>query len=192
MTASVSEKGRYFTKEIIVRCYDVKFSAHLRSVGEKNHVVIISLAIDKMKFYPHARQMHWWMSPYELHFILFTLRGVVFVFCVQLSFNVFFIIWLLTACHAVANVSLWPSISVLGKPSSYFQSVFTEEGLKLQAPKDGSPLAILMDLSIDYMEIANVSFFIDHAEYLIIELITPAKAPQRVIIPILTYVFNNL
>ena len=156
------------------------------------HFVIILPAIDKVKWYPHARQMHWWMSPYELHFILFTLRGVVFVFCVQLSFNVFFIIWLLTACHAVANVSLWPSISVLGKPSSYFQSVFTEEGLKLQAPKDGSPLAILMDLSIDYMEIANVSFFIDHAEYLIIELITPAKAPQRVIISILTYVFNNL
>ena len=126
------------------------------------------------------------------HFIHASDSDVVFVFCVQLSYNVFFIIWLLTACHAIANVSLWPSFSVLGKPSSYFQSIFTEEGLKVQAPKDGSPLAILMDLSIDYMEIAYVSFFIDHAEYLIIELITPAKTPQRVIIPILTISFNNI
>lgn len=124
------------------------------------------------------------------HFIHPSDTDVVFVFCVQLSYNVFFIIWLLTACHAIANVSLWPSISVLGKPSSYFQSIFTEEGLKVQAPKDGSPLAILMDLSIDYMEIANVSFYIDHAEYLVIELITPAKTPQRVIIPILTFFFS--
>ena len=99
---------------------------------------------------------------------------------------------MLTACHAIANVSLWPSFSVPGMPSSYFQSIFTEEGLKVQAPKDGSPLAILMDLSIDYMEIANVSFYIDHAEYLVIELITPPKTPQRVIIPILTFFFNNL
>ena len=97
MTASVSEKGGYFTKEIIVRCYDVKFSAHLRSVGEKYHVVIISLAIDKMKFYPHARQMHWWMSPYELHFILFTLQtatwSLYFVFNSPIMFSLSFDCW---------------------------------------------------------------------------------------------------
>ena len=58
---------------------------------------IISLAIYKMKFYPHARQMHWWMSPYELHFILFTLQAATwslyFVFNSPIMFSLSFDCW---------------------------------------------------------------------------------------------------
>ena len=87
---------RYFTKEIFECCYDVKFSAHLRLLAEKYHVLIILLAIYTMKRYPHVKKMHWWMSPYELHFILFTLHtatmSLYFVFNSPIMFSLSLIV----------------------------------------------------------------------------------------------------
>ena len=91
------KKERYFTKEKFECCHDVKFSAHLRLVAEKYHVLIILLAIYTMKRYPHVKQMHWWMSPYVLHFILFTLQtptlSLYFVFNSPIMFSLSFDCW---------------------------------------------------------------------------------------------------